>query len=840
MNTIPSVVPSSSSASQAEPQTPSRPPFDLWSRIEGLRNSHLERSFEPHRVAARTKDILYQQIVTRSHALVDGLDLPKLHRTLVPDHTDALVTRDKGDPYTWAVVNDHYAYRLFMIGFLDGERRKLCHVRAGPWDERLLEWWRSESSFQSPKPLVYIEAAFRDCLTNDVHTTDVLVYAHHFTVSGCPLRFNDPYFKEALRHAPEMLNLFVQIHEVPVPPALTEPQLRPIEDLRAVWSDVILPDAIKEALVVQQALFSLGDRACGRGLLLKGAPGTGKTNLARVFARASGAEFFQLTEADLKSPHIGGSAHAVKTVWDRATATATGRAVLFLDECEGLFGRRGGLEGDSGCAEALRTLLPLWDGMASGAESSVFVIGATNRPELLDAAVISRFGGTVELSLPDAASRRVLLARSLSRYAMAGEIGVGLTVGVDGLQAMKLESTALDRATAGLSGRDLDDIAMRLRRVCIGRTATVVDLLQLLQARRSDGHTQVDPRATWNRLVVPSKVKEALLDLSFLLQQSETLAVHGFKCPSALLLYGPPGTGKTQCARTLANEVGAHFIAASTAELKAGFIGQSGQRVKQLFEDARAHAPCIVFLDEIDAVASSRGSHASDSFSVEVLNQLLQELDGIRDPRGAPVVLIAATNRFDAIDPALLSRFVEILEVPLPDPPERLKLLRIVLESVDISEAANAALEHWVAGTDSDVWDVTEGAPLADVSLSHREIDQIVQRVRGQAVRRMRLAVTEGNPSTADAASGVVPGHAFRIELRDVLAILPRDAVALSAPPVVAIAAGTMATSTATHPTGSNVAANRDRHDAPDCREADDANSAPPAPADEQPHAKAA
>ena len=780
-------------------------PPDVWSRIEGLSNAHLQHSFEPHRAYARAKDNLYQRMLTRSHHLVNGLELASLHQALMREYPDALTTRDHGDPSTWTVVNEACSYRAFMLGRLDGGKRKLCRIRAGLWDENLRDWERGDANFPKLHPLVYLEAAFRDPLTSDVRTMDVMVYAQHVTVTGCPLRFNDPRLTETLQHAMEMLNLYAQMHELPGPAPVSEPLLRPINELKALWADVVLPEAVKEPLIIQQALFSLGDPACGRGLLLKGAPGTGKTHLARVFAAASGAEFFQLTEADLKSPTIGGSAQAVKTLWEKASTTASGRAVLFLDECEGLFGRRGGLESDSGCAEALRTLLPLWDGMAAsntaGAAPSIFVIGATNRPELLDAAALSRFGGSVELSLPEAAARRVLLARSLSRY------GVG--VGADGLD---VESTAMDRATAGLSGRDLDDIAMRLRRNCIGRAATVVDLLQLLQARRSDGNTHVDPRATWNRLVVPSKVKEALLDLSFLVQQSERLAVHGFKCPSALLLYGPPGTGKTQCARTLANEVGAHFIAASTAELKAGFIGQSGQRVKQLFEDARSHAPCIVFLDEIDAVASLRGTNASDSFSVEVLNQLLQELDGIRDPRGAPVVIIAATNRIDAIDPALLSRFVETLEVPLPDPTERLQLLRIVLESVALSEAARTAVERWVAKTDGDA-NATNDANRDNSSLSHRDIDQLVQRIRGQAVRRMRLAAVASETTEAEDQGS---GDAFRIEVGDVSAILPLAVQSTDRPPILATALASTAVA---------AAANHDRHDHPDLHDGSEASA---------------
>ena len=282
--------------------------------------------------------------------------------------------------------------------------------------------------------------------------------------------------------------------------------------------------------------------------------------------------------------------------------------------------------------------------------------------------------------------------------------------------------------------------------------------------------------------MVPESVKDCLQDVAFLLQRSEKILARGIKIPSAILLYGSPGTGKTQCARTLANEVRAHFIAASTAELKAPFIGQSGQRVKQLFEDARSHAPCIVFLDEIDAVASDRGGH-TDSFNQEVLTQLLQEIDGIKDLRKTPVVLIAATNRKNNLDPALLSRFRDLLEVPLPTQHERLKLLNILLETTPATPAAATVLEQWVAnGTvatrDTDPIEgnaVARHTTRAESILSHRDIDQLVNRALGLAVRRLRRTeetVHAHELSDQPTASPRNPCVRLRIEIDDALAVV--------------------------------------------------------------------
>jgi transitional endoplasmic reticulum ATPase len=151
-----------------------------------------------------------------------------------------------------------------------------------------------------------------------------------------------------------------------------------------------------------------------------------------------------------------------------------------------------------------------------------------------------------------------------------------------------------------------------------------------------------------------------------------------------LLLYGPPGTGKTQIGRTLANETGLRFIAASTADLKAGYVGQSGQKVRELFERARESSPCILFIDELDIVAPARGfGSGNDQFTQEIVGQLLQEMDGAKATK-QDVFVLAATNRTDQVDPAVLSRFTRSIEIPLPDREGRERLFKVMLQGKPI------------------------------------------------------------------------------------------------------------------------------------------------------------
>lgn len=506
----------------------------------------------------------------------------------------------------------------------------------------------------------------------------------------------------------------------PAPPDLPDP-----ERLRAAWQSVVLAPKTLDALVSQQVLFMTGDPACGRGLLLYGPPGTGKTTLARVFAESAGAEFFLLSESDLKQPHQGASAQAVRRIWEQAQKA--GRAILFVDECEGVFGRRGGLESDATSAEIVRALLPLWDGLPSNA--TVLVIGATNRVDLLDPAIRSRFGTAIEIGAPGVDERRRMLAASLRRMAL----DVSLAGDPEVMQA-----------TAGLSGRDLDELARQLRRQRVGVVTppTAADLLACIRATHQNGSAKTSARATWDTLFAPPAAVEALKDLAFTIGHSEALRQRGFTAPKGVLLYGPPGTGKTQLARTLAQEAGCKFIAASTADLKAGWVGQSGQRVKQLFADARSAAPCLLFLDEIDALAGDR-SGDSDAFAREALNQMLQEIDGIVDHSDAPVVVLAATNRMAVIDPALLSRFTSKLLIDLPTAAQRIGLAEHLLAASPIETAARDRLHAFLQQAED---------------FSHRDVANLVQSIRAQVLRGVRatgaaslddLAVTQHHVEAA-------------------------------------------------------------------------------------------
>ncbi|MFO8079770.1 MAG: ATP-dependent zinc metalloprotease FtsH, partial [Armatimonadota bacterium] len=255
-------------------------------------------------------------------------------------------------------------------------------------------------------------------------------------------------------------------------------------------------------------------------------------------------------------------------------------------------------------------------------------------------------------------------------------------------------------------------------------------------------------RVTFDDVAGMHEVKEELEEVVAFLKEPERFRKLGAKIPRGVLLVGPPGCGKTLLARAVAGEAGVAFFYMSGSDFVEMFVGVGASRVRDLFEQAKAHLPAIVFIDELDAVGRLRGAGLGGGHDEreQTLNALLVEMDGF-DPAD-DVILLAATNRPDILDPALLrpGRFDRQIVVPTPDVKERAEILRIYVKDKRIGDDVDIELlaRRSVGFSGADIENmVNEAALLAgrkDKELIEREdFDEAVERTIAGPERKSRV-----------------------------------------------------------------------------------------------------
>ncbi|MEM0471218.1 MAG: AAA family ATPase, partial [Candidatus Anstonellales archaeon] len=218
------------------------------------------------------------------------------------------------------------------------------------------------------------------------------------------------------------------------------------------------------------------------------------------------------------------------------------------------------------------------------------------------------------------------------------------------------------------------------------------------------------PNVKWEQVGGLKKVKEELKEIiHYSLNNPEIMERFGLTPIRGVLLYGPPGTGKTLLAKAAATEANANFIVINGPEVFSKWVGESEKNVREVFKKARQTAPCIIFIDEIDAIASTRSSDEAESVERKVVNALLTEMDGIKNNRR--ILIIGATNRIDIIDPALLrpGRFDRKIEIGIPNREERLEILKIHTQKMPLD--SDVKLEQLV-----DMMENYTGADISDVA----------------------------------------------------------------------------------------------------------------------------
>ena len=474
-----------------------------------------------------------------------------------------------------------------------------------------------------------------------------------------------------------------------------------------------------------------------KGVLLHGPPGTGKTLLAKAVANETNANFYSISGPEIMSKFYGESEERLREVFKEAEENAP--SIIFIDEIDSIAPKREEVSGDVE-KRVVSQLLTLMDGLQS--RGKLVVIGATNRPNAIDPALRrpGRFDREIDIGIPDEQGRLdILLIHSR---------GMPLTEDVN------LESIA--KVTHGFVGADLEalskEAAMRsLRRILpeinLEQPKIPVEILNKIKITKQDfdeALRDVQPSAMrevlvqrpnvgWEDIGGLQQVKEELAEaIEWPLKHANLFAEANVEPPKGILLYGPPGTGKTMIAKAVAATSEANFISIKGPELISKWVGESEKGVREVFRKARQAAPCVIFFDELDAVAPRRGGSEGDAHVTErLLSQMLTELDGLEDLKG--VVVIGATNRPDIIDEALLrpGRFDRILEVPAPDKEARKHIFQIHTKKKPLESDVN--LDKLV--------EMTEGMTGADIAalVNAAAMTAIKEYVRQKSGSKLRI-----------------------------------------------------------------------------------------------------
>ncbi|CCE61403.1 hypothetical protein TPHA_0A03260 [Tetrapisispora phaffii CBS 4417] len=420
-----------------------------------------------------------------------------------------------------------------------------------------------------------------------------------------------------------------------------------------------------------------------RGVLMYGPPGTGKTLMARAVANETGAFFFLINGPEVMSKMAGESESNLRKAFEEAEKNAP--AIIFIDEIDSIAPKRDKTNGEVE-RRVVSQLLTLMDGMK--ARSNVVVIAATNRPNSIDPALrrFGRFDREVDIGIPDATGRLEVLRIHTKNMKLSDDVDLETLaaethgyVGADiaslcsegAMQQIREKMDLIDLDEDEIDAEVLDSLGVTMDnfRFALGNSnpsalrETVVESVNV----------------TWDDIGGLDEIKRELREtVEYPVLHPDQYTKFGLSPSKGVLFYGPPGTGKTLLAKAVATEVSANFISVKGPELLSMWYGESESNIRDIFDKARAAAPTVVFLDELDSIAKARGN-SQDNVGDRVVNQLLTEMDGMNAKKN--VFVIGATNRPDQIDPAILrpGRLDQLIYVPLPDEVGRLSILEAQL-----------------------------------------------------------------------------------------------------------------------------------------------------------------
>ena len=479
-----------------------------------------------------------------------------------------------------------------------------------------------------------------------------------------------------------------------------------------------------------------------KGVLLYGPPGTGKTLLAKAVAGETNANFASISGPEIMGKHYGESEERLREFFKQAEENAP--SIIFIDEIDSIAPKREEVSGELE-KRIVSQLLTLMDGMKS--RGKVVVIAATNRPDSLDPALRrpGRFDREIEIGIPDDEGRYEIL--NIHTRGMPIE--------------EKVDLKAISKITHGFVGADLEalskEAAMRsLRRVMpeidFDQEKIPQEILQKIVITNEDFRDSLKevrpsalrevmietPNVTWDDVGGLESLKEELREaIEWPIKHKDAFDYVNIDAPKGILLHGPPGTGKTLIAKAVAKMTESNFISIKGPELLSKWVGESEKGVREIFRKARLAAPCIIFLDEVDALVPRRGGNSDSHVTENVVSQILTEIDGLEELHN--VLIIGATNRLDIVDPAILrpGRFDRIIEVPLPDAKSRSNIFKIHTKKKPL--AKDVDLEKIVKLTDG-----FSGAEISGVA-NRAGITALKRYVSGKLSSVKEIEITQND-----------------------------------------------------------------------------------------------
>ncbi|MEK0327011.1 MAG: CDC48 family AAA ATPase [Nitrosopumilus sp.] len=479
-----------------------------------------------------------------------------------------------------------------------------------------------------------------------------------------------------------------------------------------------------------------------KGVLLYGSPGTGKTLLAKAVAGETNANFTYLSGPEIMGKYYGESEERLREFFKQAEENAP--SIIFIDEIDSIAPKREEVSGDVE-KRIVSQLLTLMDGMKS--RGKVVVIAATNRPDSLDPALRrpGRFDREIEIGIPDEEGRLAIL--NIHTRGMP----------ID----EKVDLKAISKITHGFVGADLEFLAKEAAMRSLRRIMPEIDLdqekisqeiLQKIQITNEDFRDALKevrpsalrevliqtPNVTWDDVGGLDSLKEELREaIEWPIKHKDAFDYVNVETPKGILLHGPTGTGKTLIAKAVAKMTESNFISIKGPELLSKWVGESEKGVREIFRKARLAAPCIIFLDELDALVPRRGGSSDSHVTENVVSQILTEIDGLEELHN--VLIIGATNRLDIVDPAILrpGRFDRIIEVPLPDAKGRSNIFKIHTKKKPL--AKDVDLEKIVERTNG-----FSGAEIAAVA-NRAGIAALKRYVNGKSSSVKEIEITQND-----------------------------------------------------------------------------------------------